>query len=165
MSALDRNARKSRPGKQMVRKNKSYACSHFALSIRILSQIRYISYAEYNAEYFGNYCSGSAYIFTIDLLPKMSNSSKFVKFFWIDDYYVTGLLARSVNAEYHQAMSLYEVFEPKANYFLYKNRLFGHFSENFNQVYFIWNLLLEKAYSEYFSSKTEFKWTSQIYNQ
>jgi hypothetical protein len=124
---------------------------------------RYVSYSEYAAEYFGKYCSGSAYIFTVDLVPRLYNSSKNERFFWIDDYYITGLLARAVNAQYYQAQSLYSIFESHIEYFRIKNYLFGHFPHKFNDIYVIWNYL--NIYSSDLSTKAEFKWNQKIYNQ
>ena len=39
----------------------------------------------------------------------MYKISSFIKFMWIDDYYITGLLARGVNASYININSLYNL--------------------------------------------------------
>ena len=57
----------------------------------------YISEEEYSLKHFGKYCSGSAFILTPDLTRDMYNVSSYIKFVWVDDYYVTGLLIRASN--------------------------------------------------------------------
>ena len=52
---------------------------------------------------------GSAYLFTSDLVEKLYNISFYIKFMWIDDYYITGLLIRGVKASYIQFNSLYNL--------------------------------------------------------
>ena len=67
----------------------------------------YLSKDEFKDDYFGKYCSGSAYLLTGDLPPLLYNISWYIKFMWIDDYYVSGLLIRGVNASYYHFNSLY----------------------------------------------------------
>ena len=50
----------------------------------------YLSKDEFKKDHYGKYCSGSAYILTNDLPQHMYNTSFFLKFFWVDDYYMTG---------------------------------------------------------------------------
>jgi len=45
---------------------------------------------------FPQYCAGIGYIVTTPLLPLLYNASKSTPFFWIDDVYVTGLLAKKL---------------------------------------------------------------------
>ena len=48
---------------------------------------------DYSGEFYPTYCSGAAYILTMDLVPKLLNESYMTRFFWVDDVYVTGILA------------------------------------------------------------------------
>ena len=69
----------------------------------------YIPPSEFSNDYFPTYCSGSAYMFSGDIIPKMYNASFFTPFFWVDDFYITGLLASKVNAKYSRFNSVYSL--------------------------------------------------------
>ena len=60
----------------------------------------YVEKSEYAAEYYGPYCSGLAFIVTSDLSSLIYNTSFYMKYFWIDDYYITGALLRNINSTY-----------------------------------------------------------------
>jgi len=47
---------------------------------------------------FPQYCAGIGYIVSTSILPLLYNASKSTPFFWIDDVYVTGLLAKKLPA-------------------------------------------------------------------
>jgi len=47
---------------------------------------------------FPQYCAGIGYIVSSPLVPLLYNASKSTPFFWIDDVYVTGLLAKKLPA-------------------------------------------------------------------
>jgi len=47
---------------------------------------------------FPQYCAGIGYIVSSPLLPLLYSASKSTPFFWIDDVYVTGLLAKKLPA-------------------------------------------------------------------
>ncbi|XP_053388375.1 beta-1,3-galactosyltransferase 5-like [Mercenaria mercenaria] len=57
----------------------------------------YTSYEEYPDPCYFNYCSGSAFIMSYDVVYKFYLKSHETPFFWVDDYYVTGMLARVTN--------------------------------------------------------------------
>jgi len=67
----------------------------------------YISPTEFTADVFPTYCSGSAFILTPDVAAAMFNASFRVPFFWVDDFYVTGLLAREVGVSHRNFNSVY----------------------------------------------------------
>lgn len=111
----------------------------------------YLSKKEFKDDRFKNYCSGAAFLLTADLLVPMYKASLNVDFFWIDDYYMTGLLASQVNASFRSFNSLY-VFNPRyvRKAFILKkpeSLVFGHFShlsDALNQMIFIWNYIRSK---------------------
>ena len=92
----------------------------------------YISEAEYNRDYFDRYCSGAAYILTVDLVPKMFDYALHIKHVWIDDFFLTGLLGKLANVDYvdlKNAFLLYETsVEKKLRMYSKSNTyyLFGH---------------------------------------
>lgn len=57
----------------------------------------YTSEEEFPSAFFLKYCSGSAYLMSTDVVQKFYNKSLTTPFFWVDDYYVTGMLARDTN--------------------------------------------------------------------
>lgn len=108
----------------------------------------YVSKREYKDDRFKTYCSGAAFVLSSDLVTSMYEASLDVDFFWIDDYYITGLLAYKVNASFRHFNTLY-IFAPKQveSYFVHKKTdsiVFGHFShlsDAINQMMFIWDYL------------------------
>ena len=50
----------------------------------------YLSKDDFKNDHYGKYCSGSAYILTNDLPQQMYNTSFYLKYFWVDDYFMTG---------------------------------------------------------------------------
>lgn len=57
----------------------------------------YTTYSEYPEEFYLTYCAGLAYIMSSDVIKKFYFKSFEIPFFWIDDYFVTGLLADASN--------------------------------------------------------------------
>ncbi|XP_053405263.1 beta-1,3-galactosyltransferase 5-like [Mercenaria mercenaria] len=57
----------------------------------------YTSYDEYPDDFYLSYCSGSAFIMSYDVVKKFYLKSHETPFFWVDDYYVTGMLALATN--------------------------------------------------------------------
>ena len=57
----------------------------------------YTSPEEFPDKFFLKYCSGSAYLMTPDVVEKFYKASRSTPFFWVDDYYVTGMLAHATN--------------------------------------------------------------------
>jgi hypothetical protein len=56
----------------------------------------YVSDEEFHEEYFPAYCSGSAFLFSGDLIPALYTTALYTPFFWVDDFYVTGLLVNKL---------------------------------------------------------------------
>ncbi|ELU14153.1 hypothetical protein CAPTEDRAFT_75191, partial [Capitella teleta] len=48
----------------------------------------------YPGDLYPPYCSGMAYLFSTDVAPKLYDASFFVKFFWVDDVYISGILPK-----------------------------------------------------------------------
>lgn len=108
----------------------------------------YLSKDEFKDDRFKTYCSGAAFLITSDLVRPMFEASLEVPFFWIDDYYVTGLLAEAVKAKFQPLNSIY-MFTPSVvkRAFVYKKPdsvVFGHFShlnDTIDQMMEIWNFI------------------------
>ena len=107
----------------------------------------YLSKTEFKPDYFPTYCSGSAYIMSTDVAMEMYNASMKIPFFWVDDYYVTGLLAEKVGVKHTKFNSAYTL---GPNTFLQKfteknkwqNLVFGHV-HNLNQATHVWSNIMK----------------------
>ena len=47
---------------------------------------------EFSADVYPAYCSGIAWVVTIDVVRTLNRIANRVKIFWIDDVYITGIL-------------------------------------------------------------------------
>lgn len=84
--------------------------------------------SEFKDDYYPTYCSGSAYIMSVDVAIAMHRVSYDVPFFWVDDFYITGLLPlKAGNIKHKQFMSTYvlDVYWPSVVliYLLARTRL------------------------------------------
>ena len=106
----------------------------------------YIPRSEFYPDYFPTYCSGSAFMMSGDVIPAMYEASFKTPFFWVDDYYVTGLLAHEVGVTHRRFNSVYSL-SPKT--FLdkfseetkWRTLTFGHV-HNLNWWYEVWERVL-----------------------
>ncbi len=97
--------------------------------------------------YYPPYCSGSAFIMTADVALEMYNVSYFVPFFWIDDFYLTGLLTMKLSGlNRQQFISAYNIlgenFEAAFTGQYWYANIFAHLSK-FNSAVPVWNKLVE----------------------
>lgn len=65
----------------------------------------YISEDEFAEDFFPPYCSGSVYIMTWDVVRDMYEASRYTEFFWVDDFYVTGLLVQKIGGVEHKKLN------------------------------------------------------------
>ena len=107
----------------------------------------YLPRSEFADDYFPTYCSGSAYILSPDVVARMYNASLQTPFFWVDDFYITGLLAQKLKIEHQKFNSVY-VLGPSTflEKFTEKNKwrtlVFGHV-HNLNFVNEVWKQILD----------------------
>ena len=92
-------------------------------------------------------------MFTRDLPPLMYNSSLYIKFFWVDDYYISGILATSVNATYMKFNKIYIINNNLVEKtFMNKHSeytAFGHIPNKINGMYKLWKNLLANQLSKF----------------
>lgn len=108
----------------------------------------YIPYSEFKEDYFPTYCSGSAYIFTADVAVDMYNVSSQIPFFWVDDFYITGLLAQKVGVKHEKFNSVYSLgpslfLEKFTEENKWRTLVFGHV-HNINHMTHVWNQILKE---------------------
>ena len=70
---------------------------------------RYVSRDDFAEDYFTKYCSGSVYILTPSLASKLYRHSYKVPFFWVDDYYITGLIPSKLPESIKLAPLLFDI--------------------------------------------------------
>jgi len=130
-----------------------------------------ISVEEYSNSVYSPYCSGSAFILTGDLPELMYEKSKYLKFFWIDDFYITGLLVNAVDAKLIATNSLYVIKkELVESTFSASYSLFGHMPNDINMMYKLWKLTLKRhihknlySKSNKFSYIDDFAWPKDFW--
>jgi beta-1,3-galactosyltransferase 1 len=116
----------------------------------------FVTSDEYPYEHFESYCSGSAYFITQDLIQPLFEATRYIPFFWIDDYYMTGLLPRairsSMNVKYLYINSLFvvnvDVVEQRfLSPFGLSSLVFAHMPLSVNRLLHIWQHLMTNSQS------------------
>ncbi|XP_069142678.1 beta-1,3-galactosyltransferase 1-like [Argopecten irradians] len=107
----------------------------------------YIPKEDFEPNYFPPYCSGSAFILSIDVIKRMSEVAQYVPFFWVDDYYITGMLAKRVGVTQKRLNDAY-ILNGKVVVDRFKNDtinklLFFHVGKQ-NTIYSMWEILKER---------------------
>lgn len=59
----------------------------------------YIFKKDFKLDFFFFYCFGFVFIFSVDVCEKMYNVLFFIFFFWVDDYYIIGVLVKVINVK------------------------------------------------------------------
>ena len=107
----------------------------------------YISKQEFPDDFFQPYCSGSVFVMTSDVVPAMFNASFYTKFFWVDDFYVTGLLVKRINATQVRWNERY-VLNAKLAFQKFKDdkkrQLRFFHVHKMSHIYRMWNMLESK---------------------
>lgn len=110
----------------------------------------YISKEEFPDDYFPPYCSGSVFIMTSDAVHKLFWASLGTKFFWVDDFYLTGLLVKKVGIEHKRLNDNYMLNAKVAMEKLKgdaKHELRFFHVHKLTEIYKMWNILKERANS------------------
>ena len=151
--------------------------------IRDKSSKWYISPAEFAKNTYDTYCSGSAFILTGDLTAPMFNVSFYIKFFWVDDFHISGQMAKAVNASHYAFNSLYMIntYLVESTFLNSKQHLytvFGHLPSHLNAIYSIWDYIVRFQLTRFpslfkanatlvqpndFKYLSSFKWSTDIW--
>ena len=110
----------------------------------------YVSSEIFADEIYPNYCLGSAYIFTSDLMKPMYNLTQYIKSFIMEDVYV-GMLANQLNTSFNQIWQYWSYNPYKAiNFTIHAKSECFHFVNVYKLEHFytVWNLITLK-YLEY----------------
>ena len=101
---------------------------------------------DWKDDYYPVYCSGSAFTMPVSVARRLHEVSYHVPFFWVDDFYVTGLLPmKAGNITHLQFMSTYVLdgrkLEEKFNGPQWFTYVFSHV-HNLNSIQSVWNQLV-----------------------
>lgn len=69
----------------------------------------YIPEEEFPGDYFPPYCSGSAFLLSGDMARLMYEASLVTRFFWVDDYYITGALVKQLDIKHRRLNQAYSL--------------------------------------------------------
>lgn len=69
----------------------------------------FISKEEFSGEYFPPYCSGSAFLVSSELAHALYTAALHTPFFWVDDYYITGLLVSKLRVQHTRYNTAYSL--------------------------------------------------------
>ena len=67
----------------------------------------YVSPREFADTKYPIYCSGTAWIYSMDLVTELFRVAEYTRFFWVDDLWVTGFLIKRLNLRPKKLNSLY----------------------------------------------------------
>ncbi|CDW61142.1 Galactosyl T domain containing protein [Trichuris trichiura] len=102
----------------------------------------YVPYEEFNETVFPRFCSGSSYSLTMPAVQPLLDSVKLTPFLWLDDVYITGLLANTANVERIKINSIYEL-NGEGKVFFDIPIVFVHLPGSLNKRYALWKKTLE----------------------
>lgn len=97
----------------------------------------FVSTEEFPNKYYSNYCSGSAFIMNRHAVLKLAKFCYNAKFFWIDDYFFTGRMAKLFRIDLIEFNSVYILKTNKSKQALKNNQtlfLFAHFGHKRNSI-------------------------------
>ncbi len=127
-----------------------------------------ISEEEWKDSVYPTYCSGSAFTMSIDVALAMHDVSYHVPFFWVDDFYITGLLPLKLGEEkvkHKQFMSTYVLDGRKLqekftgpNWFTV---IFSHVHD-LNAIQSVWERLVRLARGEVAAQPVKYALPGQL---
>lgn len=117
----------------------------------------YVPKEELKNDKYKSYCAGAAYMLTPDLPEIFFEKSKYIRFFWIDDYYITGLLTYYTNSTLVNIESLFILYTSQfSDLYKFKKaspKIFSHISKQLNPFYQIWPVISKR--NEIMNSNSE----------
>lgn len=103
-----------------------------------------VTFQEYPDKYYPPYCSGWGILMSPDVVFKLYISSKDLPFFWVDDVYISGVLARHIGVNHLDFSPKLAIGDNDIDLWLSSNRLsipplFGHPDTDLQTIYALWN--------------------------
>ncbi|VDI05263.1 beta-1,3-galactosyltransferase 1 [Mytilus galloprovincialis] len=122
----------------------------------------YIPKEDFTPDYFPPYCSGSAFVLSTDMTSRMYNASLYEKFFWVDDYYITGMLPSHIKVKQKRLNEAYilngrVVYDKLVNDT--KNQLMFFHVPKLNTIFSMWRLIKQRLQMHI---QEEFTWSPVV---
>lgn len=122
----------------------------------------YIPKEDFSLDHFPPYCSGSAFVLSTDMTKRMYNASLYEKFFWVDDYYITGILPSHIKVKQKRLNEAYMLngrvaYEKLVNDT--KNELMFFHVSKLNTIFAMWKLIKQRLNMKI---QEEFTWTPPL---
>ncbi|KAH9377475.1 hypothetical protein HPB48_006264 [Haemaphysalis longicornis] len=123
---------------------------------KVLEPIRYrsskwfVSKEEYSADKYPPYCAGAAYMMPTSVLASLGRAASSVPFFWIDDVYATGLVARVANVSLIDIARHYRINPSKHTLAVGHSTLFFHWGLSpvlFSRAHKLWMGVVNQKYN------------------
>lgn len=105
----------------------------------------FISWKEYPTAIYDRYCTGFFLLISSELIEAMNREWPYVRFFWIDDYWMTAMLGQVVNVtlEFDNNHIFLKGYKIQDNYLKRLPTLYAvHTYHNFTLLNNFWNSLL-----------------------
>ncbi len=112
-----------------------------------------VSLEEFPGEYYPEFCSGSAYLMTSDVIASLASVTGSIKPFKLDDVHVTAFMREQANLILRPWNEAYLLYEEQFNQFLeadWQNFLFSHV-HNLQRFRVVWQRLQATALKTYSS--------------
>lgn len=102
----------------------------------------FVAYEDYPDEKYPTYCEGFAYITTVDTIKTLYEVSRHTPAYWVDDVYITGILARKAGIIHtnmkddHGYTLMTEDFDPKdLKKYLFVLAKYSHHKIHWNKIW------------------------------
>lgn len=124
----------------------------------------YIPKEEFAPDYFPPYCSGSAFVLSTDMTGRMFNASLYEKFFWVDDYYITGILPSHIKIKQKRLNEAYIlntnlVYDRLVNDT--QNKLIFFHVNKLNKIFSMWRLIKQRLKVK-LPVQVDFTWSPNV---
>ncbi|XP_076454259.1 UDP-GalNAc:beta-1,3-N-acetylgalactosaminyltransferase 1-like [Babylonia areolata] len=114
-------------------------CSVTSVTHRTPLSKHFVNFTDYPFDYLPTYMAGGTYVMTAELVPRLVNVSRYVKSFTVDDAYITGVLARTLNLLLVNLQHV--VFENSADHFFKLCGLSFHIKNQLMSLQTLWEKL------------------------
>lgn len=120
-----------------------------------------VSFQEYPQQYYPRYCSGWGIVMSPDVVFRLYNVSRQLPFFWVDDVYVTGLLAERLHLQHNDFNMKLAIGWDEIERWLQDNQtlsvppLFGHPDSSSETISAMWTKTI-KYYKDLVARKDDY---------
>lgn len=100
---------------QFLRNQLIFCYEYFNAKVKRTYRSKFrLSYEDYSAKYYPNYCEGCFVLYSADVLTQLYHQAQELSYFWIDDVHITGIVASSLNISILSAKGLILNYEEQS---------------------------------------------------